>query len=53
MPPEITPIIEEPALIVRNTETSLVVADIHLGIEWDLYRKHVSQYEVDKYLSVL
>ena len=35
---QIIPIIEEPALIVSNTETSLVVADIHLGIEWDLYR---------------
>lgn len=42
MPPEITPIIEEPALIVTNTETSLVVADIHLGIEWDLYRSGIN-----------
>lgn len=42
MPPEITPIIEEPALIVINTETSLVVADIHLGIEWDLYRSGIN-----------
>jgi metallophosphoesterase superfamily enzyme len=49
MLPEITPIIEEPALIVTNTETSLVVADIHLGIEWDLYRSGInlpSQMEV-------
>ena len=49
MSPEITPIIEEPALIVTNTETSLVVADIHLGIEWDLYRSGInlpSQMEV-------
>ncbi|HEY3361701.1 MAG TPA: metallophosphoesterase [Methanosarcina sp.] len=42
MPPEITPIIEEPALTVTNTETSLVVADIHLGIEWDLYRSGIN-----------
>ncbi|PAV11396.1 phosphoesterase [Methanosarcina spelaei] len=42
MPPEITPIIEEPALIVTNSETSLVVADIHLGIEWDLYRSGIN-----------
>ncbi|RXA20471.1 metallophosphoesterase [Methanosarcina sp. MSH10X1] len=42
MPPEITPIIEEPALVVTNTETSLVVADIHLGIEWDLYRSGIN-----------
>jgi len=42
MPPEITPIIEEPALIVINTEISLVVADIHLGIEWDLYRSGIN-----------
>ena len=42
MPPEITPILEEPALIVRNTETALVIADIHLGIEWDLYRSGIN-----------
>jgi uncharacterized protein len=42
MPPEITPIVEEPALIVTNTETSLVVADLHLGIEWDLYRSGIN-----------
>lgn len=42
MPPEIIPIIEEPALVVTNTETSLVVADIHLGIEWDLYRSGIN-----------
>ncbi|MDD2339679.1 MAG: metallophosphoesterase [Methanosarcina sp.] len=42
MSSEITPIIEEPALIVTNTETSLVVADIHLGIEWDLYRSGIN-----------
>ncbi|MDD3247918.1 MAG: metallophosphoesterase [Methanosarcina sp.] len=42
MPPEITPILEEPALTVRNTETALVIADIHLGIEWDLYRSGIN-----------
>ncbi|AKB17753.1 MULTISPECIES: metallophosphoesterase [unclassified Methanosarcina] len=41
MPLEITPILEEPALIARNTETALVIADIHLGIEWDLCRSGI------------
>ncbi len=34
---EIEPIFNEPALVVKNELTSLVIADIHLGIEWDLY----------------
>lgn len=42
MSPEIIPILEEPALIVKNLEISLVVADIHLGIEWDLYRSGIN-----------
>ena len=42
MPIEITPIINEPALIVSNTEKALVIADIHLGIEWDLYKSGFS-----------
>lgn len=42
MPPEITPILDEPALTVTNTETSLVIADIHLGIEWDLCRSGIN-----------
>lgn len=42
MPPEIIPILEEPALTATNTETSLVIADIHLGIEWDLYRSGIN-----------
>lgn len=42
MPPEIIPILEEPALKVTNNEVSLVVADIHLGIEWDLYRSGIN-----------
>lgn len=39
---EITPILNEPALTVTNTETALVIADIHLGIEWDLYRSGIN-----------
>jgi len=42
MPPEIRPLLEEPALIVTNSEISLVIADIHLGIEWDLYRSGIN-----------
>ncbi|WP_148704854.1 metallophosphoesterase [Methanosarcina siciliae] len=42
MSSEITPILEEPALTVTNTETALVIADIHLGIEWDLYRSGIN-----------
>ncbi|MFP4654737.1 MAG: metallophosphoesterase [Methanohalobium sp.] len=39
---KITPIIDQPALIVSNTEKALVIADIHLGIEWDLYKSGIS-----------
>jgi len=39
---EITPIINEPALIVSNSTRALVIADIHLGMEWDLYRSGFS-----------
>jgi len=42
MPPEIIPILEEPTLKVTNNEVSLVVADIHLRIEWDLYRSGIT-----------
>jgi metallophosphoesterase superfamily enzyme len=42
MPPEITPILNEPALTVTNSETALVIADIHLGIECDLYRSGIN-----------
>ena len=42
MLPEIIPILEEPALKVTNNGISLVVADIHLGIEWDLYRSGIN-----------
>jgi len=34
---DIKPIFNEPALVVENEVSSLVIADIHLGIEWDLY----------------
>ena len=37
MTTEIEPIFNEPALVVENEVRSLVIADIHLGIEWDLY----------------
>jgi putative SbcD/Mre11-related phosphoesterase len=36
MSPIIEPLVDEPALIVENTIRVLVVADIHLGMEWDL-----------------
>ena len=36
MPTTIEPLVNEPALIVEDTIRVLVVADIHLGIEWDL-----------------
>ncbi|WP_292465313.1 metallophosphoesterase [Methanolobus sp.] len=39
---ELEPVVDEPALIVRSTTTALVVGDIHLGIEWDLYRSGIS-----------
>ncbi len=42
MPTEITPILEEPSLKITNNEISLVIADIHLGIEWDLYRSGIN-----------
>jgi putative SbcD/Mre11-related phosphoesterase len=39
---EIEPLIDEPALVVNNETKALVIADIHLGIEWDLYRSGFS-----------
>lgn len=38
----ITPLLNEPALIVENTIRTLVIADIHLGIEWELYHSGIS-----------
>jgi uncharacterized protein len=58
MPPEIVPILKEPALKVTNDEISLVVADIHLGIEWDLYRSGINlpsrmEERLDRILSYI
>lgn len=39
---EIVPLIDEPALVVSNETKALVIADVHLGIEWDLYRSGFS-----------
>ncbi|AEH61090.1 metallophosphoesterase [Methanosalsum zhilinae DSM 4017] len=39
---KIKPVINKPALIISNTIDVLAVADIHLGIEWDLYRSGFS-----------
>ncbi|TGC11421.1 metallophosphoesterase [Methanolobus halotolerans] len=52
---ELRPIIDEPALVVENETKTLVIADIHLGIEWDLYRSGISipsrmQYGLDRVL---
>ena len=33
---KIIPILNEPALVVNNTIKTLVISDIHLGIEWEL-----------------
>ena len=38
----ISPLLNEPALIVENSIRTLVIADIHLGIEWELYSKGIS-----------
>ncbi len=38
----ISPLLNEPALVVENTVRTLVIADIHLGIEWDLYYSGIS-----------
>jgi len=36
MPAALEPLVDEPCLVVENNIKVLVVADIHLGIEWDL-----------------
>ncbi|MFA4934427.1 MAG: metallophosphoesterase [Candidatus Methanoperedens sp.] len=38
----ISPLLNEPALVVENAFRTLVIADIHLGIEWELYHKGFS-----------
>ncbi|MDK2892183.1 metallophosphoesterase [Methanohalophilus sp.] len=37
MPTITYPIPDEPALVVEGDSKALVIADIHIGIEWDLY----------------
>lgn len=37
MPASTYPIPDEPALVVEGESKALVIADIHIGIEWDLY----------------
>lgn len=38
----ISPLLNEPALVVENTFKTLVIADVHLGIEWELYHSGFS-----------
>jgi hypothetical protein len=38
----ITPILNEPILIAENKTLSLIIADLHLGIEWDLYHSGIT-----------
>jgi hypothetical protein len=40
--PDLIPLIDAPALVVKNEEVSLVLADVHLGIEHDLYYSGVN-----------
>lgn len=37
-----TPILNEPALVIENSIKVLVIADVHLGIEWELYHRGFS-----------
>jgi putative SbcD/Mre11-related phosphoesterase len=39
---KVIPILNEPALVVTNTIKALVIADVHLGIEWELYHRGFS-----------
>ncbi len=39
---EIEPILNEPALVITGRSKVLVIADIHLGIKWDLYNSGFS-----------
>jgi len=38
----VNPILNEPALVIENTIKVLVIADVHLGIEWELYHRGFS-----------
>ena len=42
MPLTVQPIPNEPALVVHNTIDTLVIADLHIGIERELYRRGIS-----------
>ena len=58
MPATIEPFVNEPALIVEDTIRVLVVADIHLGIEWDLRNSGIvipsqSQKALDRMLEYI
>jgi putative SbcD/Mre11-related phosphoesterase len=48
----ISPLLNEPALVVENKFRTLVIADIHLGIEWELYHSGISiPSQIEKRLS--
>ena len=34
---EIEPLVDEPALLIKGQSRTLVLSDLHIGIEWDLY----------------
>jgi hypothetical protein len=38
----VTPIINEPILIADNTTRSFIIADLHIGIEWDLHHSGIT-----------
>lgn len=38
----ISPLLNEPALVVEGEFKALVLADLHLGIEWELYHSGIS-----------
>ena len=42
MPLTVQPIPGEPALFVQNTSATLVIADLHIGIERELYRSGIN-----------
>jgi putative SbcD/Mre11-related phosphoesterase len=39
---DVTPLLDAPALVVKNEDVSLVIADVHLGIEYDLYHSGIN-----------
>ncbi|MDW7725575.1 MAG: metallophosphoesterase [Candidatus Methanoperedens sp.] len=45
----VNPLLNEPVLVIENTSRTLVISDIHLGIEWELYHSGISiPSQVDK-----